>query len=64
MLGCNDGLDYVGKIVNIWEGFHAKKDIVESGLLVGGLFGALNNWTLVSSSISRGEASFVYHSEV
>lgn len=48
MLRCDDRFDDVGKVINIGEGFDAKKDVVESGFTRCRVFGILNDYVKIS----------------
>ena len=44
MLLCDDGLNDVSEIVEVWKGFHAEDYVVEGDILVGRFLGRLNDW--------------------
>jgi hypothetical protein len=44
VLRCNHRLDDVCQIVDVGEGFDAEENVVECSLLVGSIFGALDDF--------------------
>lgn len=52
MLGCNDGFDDRGKVVDVWESFHTEQDIIERALLgIRSIFRSSDNYSNISAAV-------------
>lgn len=50
VLGGNDRFDDRSQIINIWQSFDTKQDIVESGFAARSILGRPNNYLWISTS--------------